>query len=238
MQIYNEQLNNTFSNYKFKNTNVETQLLETYNRITNCAKSAFKSRYHPKNDSPVSKSWWTPEVNRCKNILSLHFQQWKTINFSKNTDSVIYNRYLMARKFFRKAIKSAQKNDRLHKKYITIESLKNVQPQKFWNKFCNIKKDTNTKLFTINKTQDKEFITSEFADHFEKLLNMPRIKCNSIRETRYIPSQSTNTVKSITGENVKTAISSLKSNKSHDSFNISAEHMKHSKCDALLLYHG
>ena len=153
----------------------------------------------------------------------------------------------MARKNFRKAVKSAQ-NDRLHKKYITFESLKNVHPQKFWSKFRNIKKDTNTKLFTINKRQDKESITSEFADHFEKLLNTPRIKCNSIRETRYIPSQSTNTVNSITGEDAKTAISSLKSNKSHDSFNISAEHMKHSKCDALLswltdffnsiLYHG
>ena len=85
----------------------------------------------------------------------------------------------MARKNFRKAVKSAQ-NDRLHKKYITIESLKIVHPQKFWNKFRNIKKDTNTKLFTIDKKQDKESITSEFADHFEKLLNTPRIKCNNV----------------------------------------------------------
>ena len=42
-----------------------------------------------------------------------------------------------------------------------------------------------------------------------------------------------NTV-TITGEDVRTAISQLKSNKSRDSFSISAEHLKHSNCDELI----
>ena len=92
----------------------------------------------------------------------------------------------MARKNFRNAVKSAQ-NKKLYKQYITIESLKNVNPQKFWNKYRRIKKDTNPRLFTINKKQDKESITSEFSNHFEKLLNTPRITGNINRQTRPIP---------------------------------------------------
>ena len=87
--------------------------------------------------SPISKSWWTSELSRCKNTLSFHFHQWKTTNFSKDKNCVTYNRYLMARKIFRNAVKSAQ-NDKLYKKYITIESLKNVNPQKFWRTFRNM----------------------------------------------------------------------------------------------------
>ena len=186
LQLYNERLAEAFTDHRFTAENLATNLLKTYELIVDSATSASKLCYHNNPISPVSKSWWTPELSRSKNILSFHFQQWKATGFLKDQNCIAYNRYQMARKNFRNAVKSAQ-NKKLYKQYITIESLKNVNPQKFWNKYRRIKKDTNPRLFTINKKQDKESITSEFSNHFEKLLNTPRITGNINRQTRPIP---------------------------------------------------
>ena len=233
LQLYNERLTEAFTNHKFLAENLETQLLETYDLIVDCATSAYNSRYHNNNRSAASKSWWTPELSRCKNILSFHFQQWSATDFLKDQNCIAYNRYQMARKNFRNAVKSAQ-NKKLYKQYITLERLKNVNPQKFWNKFRHIKKDTNSRLFTINRKQDKESITSEFANHFEKLLSTPRVTGIINRPIRTIPPITKQNTVTITDEDVITAISQLKSNKSRDSFSITAEHLKHSSCEELM----
>jgi len=44
----------------------------------------------------------------------------------------------MARKNFRKAVKSAQ-NNKICAQYIKIEKLKNTKPKNFWNAFRSIK---------------------------------------------------------------------------------------------------
>ncbi|XP_047129475.1 uncharacterized protein LOC124809429 [Hydra vulgaris] len=65
----------------------------------------------------------------------------------------------------------------------------------------------------------------------EKLLNTLRITQNN--KTRKIPPCTKHDNVIITEQNIKVAISALKSNKSSDSFGISAEHLKHANCDAL-----
>ena len=172
----------------------------------------------------------------CKDNLSFHFREWKEIGFLKATDYIEYNRYILARKNFRKAVKSAQ-NKKLYKKYINIERLKNTNPQKFWSKFRSLKKDTNSRLLTINNKQNKEDITVEFANHFEHLLTTPRVTNNNNRKPQIIPpiTEATN-ITTLSTDDVKQAISKLKTNKSQDSFNITAEHLKYSKCKDLNMW--
>ena len=189
----------------------------------------FNERVHISFSSP----WWTPELTRCKNILSFHFNKWRENNFSKDENCVAFNRYQIPRKNFRRAVKEAQ-NKKLYQKYVNIESLKNTDSKKFWKNFKNIKKDTSPRLFTVNKKQDKTSITEEFAQHFEHLLNTPKITPLKERNIRPIPPFSTQISNAVTKEHMFEAISNLKLNKSCDSFYITAEHLKYSKCDQLI----
>ena len=73
-----------FTDHRFTAENLATNLLKTYELIVDSATSASKLCYHNNPISPVSKSWWTPELSRSKNILSFHFQQWKATGFLKD----------------------------------------------------------------------------------------------------------------------------------------------------------
>ena len=53
-----------FADHQFKTANLEDELSKTYNDISDCAASAYNTRYHDNNKSRVSKSWWTPELSR------------------------------------------------------------------------------------------------------------------------------------------------------------------------------
>ena len=117
--IANEQLVQSFKNYKFTGHNPRHEPFDTYDKLMGCATSALRKRYSNSNSSYYSRSRWTPELNRCKDNLSFHFREWKEIGFRKATDCIEYNRYIIARKNFRKAVKSAQ-NKKLYKKYINI----------------------------------------------------------------------------------------------------------------------
>ena len=109
LQIYNEQLNAKFSNHEFSKIADEENLIETFNIITSSATYAFNRRYRNNNNHiSFSRPWWTPELTRCKNILSFHFNKWRENNFSKAENCVAFNRYQIARKNFRRAVKEAQ----------------------------------------------------------------------------------------------------------------------------------
>lgn len=116
-----------------------------------------------------------------------------------------------------------------------MNDLKQVNPQKFWSQFRQLKTDSNNRLFTINNKQDKDAITTEFANHFDTLLNTPRVTNNSNILPRCLPSlDNTTSVNVVCYDDVKLAISNLKSNKCPDPFNILAEHLKCSNCNELL----
>ena len=222
LQLYNTNLSHSLNDHKFNPENIDGDLQCLYELINESAKNAYKSYQlsHPK--AKVSKPWWTPQLSQYKMTLSFHFNKWKSTGFDKTENNIFYNRYLMARKNFRNAVKNAQ-NKRIYKQYSTIETLKHTDPQKFWSKLRTLKKNNDSRLFTINKKQDKKSIVTEFANHFESLLNTPRIESN--QTCRPIPPITEPFVKKITSQNIKTAISKLKPNKSPDSFHISAEHL-------------
>ena len=128
----------------------------------------------------------------------------------------------MARKIFRKGVKLAQYN-KLSNHYINIDSLKNIHPQKFWKKLRSLKSST-TRLFTINNKNNKTDITTEFAAHFDNILNTPRIQKQD--KTTFDPTDTNNDAPLfISTSDIKKAIKSLNLGKSRDPFNLLAEHL-------------
>ncbi|XP_065643004.1 uncharacterized protein LOC136074597 [Hydra vulgaris] len=229
INLYKDHLNTSYNNLNLIG-NFENELDQIYTTITNSGAWALREHLKSKKRSDYSKSWWTPELTRSKKILSHYFQKWRETGFVKDSTSSIFNRYLFARKNFRKAVKAAQ-NNKLYYQYIKIEKLKNNNPKNFWNDFKSITKNSNPKLFAINNKKDKESITAEFATIFEKRLNTERLNHSSIYR-QVPPCENPNEI-AITDENIKVAISCLKLNKCHDHFNISAEHLKYAQCDTL-----
>ncbi|XP_065654687.1 uncharacterized protein LOC136081308 [Hydra vulgaris] len=227
---YNNHLTNCFNYLNFTD-NYEYDLIQIYKTIAGSAQIAFKETLKSKKQCLYSKSWWTPELSRSKTILSIHFNKWRDSGFLKDLNSVTFNRYLMARKSFRKAVKLAQ-NNKICAQYNKIKKLKNIRPKNFWNAFRCLNKDINSRLFTINNKKDKESITSEFANHFEKVLNTSKITHRNGNHRRIPPCTKHDDV-IITEENIIRAISNLKFKKSPDSFGISAEHLKYANCDTL-----
>ncbi|XP_065666219.1 uncharacterized protein LOC136087412 [Hydra vulgaris] len=230
LQLYNNCLNINFNRHNFTNENYDEELIKVYTVITKSASEALSQYLFGKKPSLHSKSWWTPELSRSKDILSFYFKKWRENGFLKDLNSQIFIRYRMARKNFRNAIKNAQ-NKNLYKKYIKIEKLKNTNPKNFWNTFKNIKNEANSKLFTINNKKDKDSITKEFANSFENRLNTKAITYTS--SNFEIPPCTKFDEVIISDENIKTVVSRLKLNKSKDAFGISAEHLKNASCEAL-----
>ena len=71
-----------------------------------------------------------------------------------------------------------------------------------------LKKSNIQRPFTINNRQSKEEITKEFADHFNTLLNYPRIETN--RVIKDLPAKSNSTMDTITVDDIKTSTTLLK----------------------------
>ncbi|XP_065643112.1 uncharacterized protein LOC136074699 [Hydra vulgaris] len=231
IQLYNDFVNNNIKSLSLTNNNYDKELIKIYNLITKSASEALRQHLSEKKHSLYSKFWWTPELNRSKKVLTFHFKKWRDTGFVKDLSSHIFNQYLIARKNFRNAVKKAQ-NYNLYKKYIKIEMLKNTNPKNFWNTFRNIQTDANSKLFTINNKKDKESITREFADSFEKRLNTKSITHTA--KSFQVPPCTKFDFVIISDEIIRTAISCLKLNKTKDAFGISAEHLKYLRCEALI----
>ena len=144
----------------------------------------------------------------------------------------------MARKIFRKLVKRA-KHQATVEHYIDIEKLKNVKPSSYW-KQINFLKKGQRKMYTINGKTNENDITSEFQDHFDTLLNTPRVENiqNSetnakLKELLSSVQQSFDTIY-ITKTEVSNALKNLNSGKSRDPFQLKAEHYLHAQSDTFI----
>lgn len=154
------------------------------------------------------------------------------VGFPRDSNNVSYCRYLFARKLFRTEVKRA-KNQATAEYYVNFERLKNSNPRFSW-KQIKLSNQTSTKLYTINGKSKINEITSDFQDHFNRLLNTPRIP-------NYDNEKSNSELYSLfdkLGENVNNssdfyvseldvskAIKKLNQNKAKDPFQIQAEHL-------------
>ena len=202
-----------------------------HDMLLNSAREAYEATAGTPNRS-FSKSWWTPELTTCKGILSQHFNLWRDEGFPRDAENLSFNRYRLARKNFRKAIKAAQ-NKIVFAKYMKINSLKRTDPRKYWTNMRKLKDSDQRRPFIINNKQSDQDITNEFADHFNTLLNIPR---TSINETpRPLPEEPGETIQVETND-VRTAIDSLKKDKACDTLGICAEHLIYAENEQLVLY--
>ncbi|XP_065684255.1 uncharacterized protein LOC136096659 [Hydra vulgaris] len=235
IKIYNHNLSDFFKDYTFIGEEIEKQSQTTCEKINNAAILAMEDCFPQKESGAYSKSWWTPEIKSCKDILSFHFKEWKKDNFSKSQECSSFNKYKLARKNFRKIIKAAH-NLKINKITKNIESLQKSNPQKFWNNIRKFKSNPNTHIFTINKKQDKKEIVEEFRQNFSTILNTPTITNNNNKHRR-IPQLIDEPNKIlISTSDIETCILKLRSNRSRDSCGITAEHLKYSYNNNLLTW--
>ncbi|XP_065652778.1 uncharacterized protein LOC136080098 [Hydra vulgaris] len=234
IDFYNHNLSIAFSNYTFIDEKIEAEIKITCSKIKNAALLAVKQCFGQQVTCKYSKSWWTSELKRCKDNLSFHYKQWQKSDYNKSVECVVYKRYIYSRKNFRKAVKAAH-NKKIYEKTKNIEYLRNTNPQKFWDNIRKIKNKNNTRLFTINKLQNKNEIVEEFRHHFQKILNTPQCT-NKEFNPQQIPhiSKEPNS-KFISTADIEKCILKLKNNKSYDCFGISAEHLKNSRSNNLLM---
>ena len=191
--------------------------------------SAFYTTYRNKSAPAFHKEWWTPQLTASKRILATHFNAWRDHGFPKEADDVFFNRYRLARKNFRCAVKAAQ-NKMIAEKHTKINSLKRTDPRKFWTNMRRMKETDQKRSFNINDKQTEEEITREFGDHFNTLLNNPKGK--AVPETRGLPEHSEEPFITCP-EEVKEAIEKLKEYKSTDYFGLAAEHFIHASSEVL-----
>ena len=146
----------------------------------------------------------------------MHFKVSKLQRFPRDVDNVYLNRYILARKIFRKAVKYAQNKkiyDSLHK----MNNSKNTHPKKNWSKIRHLRKSDSKRLFEVNGKQTSKDIANEFADNFNSLLNNPIIDRGTEDEVGSIPlpNASPNTIV-LDDKDITEVISKLKVNKSAD----------------------
>ena len=170
-----------------------------------------------------SKEWWTPELTNLKESLSIHFNAWKMNGFPRNEDDVNFNRYRLARKNFRKAIKFAQ-NKKVYDSLYKMKNLRKTHPKKFWNKIRQIRSSDSKRLFEVNGKKTSADIAKEFGDNFNSLLNNPVIKRNT-DDGRIVPEPDGQEIAVLTVEDIASAIDKLKENKAADPSALVSEHI-------------
>ncbi|XP_065679036.1 uncharacterized protein LOC136093738 [Hydra vulgaris] len=234
IDFYNLNLSKAFTSYAFKEDKIEEEIQKTCLYIKNAALLAVKQCFGQKEFYKYSKPWWTPELKKIKDNLSFHFRQWQKSGYNKSTECISYKRFIYSRKNFRKAVKAAH-NKKIHEKTKNIEHLRNTNPQRFWGNIRKIKKNTNNRLFTINKLQNKNEIVEEFSHHFQKLLNTPQYTNNEFNPLQIPHLSKEPNSKVISTADIEKCILKLKNNKSYDCYEISAEHLKNSHNKNLLI---
>ena len=164
-----------------------------------------------------------------KKNLQYFFNIWRAEHFER--DTVSHSRYLFARKGLRKLIKRCQ-NQATTDHFVNTEKVKNYKPRKYWQQIRQSKK-SDQKLYTINNKTDTTEITNEFKEHFDNILNTPRVpEIDNISSNADLRSFLTNLEQQedelfhVTEEDIRKAISSLNNNKTFDPHNIKAEHYK------------
>ncbi|XP_047127626.1 uncharacterized protein LOC124808526 [Hydra vulgaris] len=229
----NQNLSDFFKDYTFIGEEIEKQSQTTCEKINNAAILAIEDCFPQKESGAYSKSWWTPEIKSCKDILSFHFKEWKKDNFSRSQECNSFNKYKLARKNFRKIVKAAH-NFKINKITKNIESLRKSNPLKFLNNIQKFKSNPNTSIFT--KKQDKKELVEEFRQSFSTILNTPTITNNNNKHRR-IPQLIDEPNKILVStSDIETCILKLRSNRSRDSYGITAEHLKYSYNNNLLTW--
>ena len=232
IQLYQEEINNAFSEKTFDAEQIDKEIDWLHKTILSCSQVAFNTlnkRYF----QLTPKNWWSEDLSKSKRNLSHFYNMWKNANFPREETSEVYSRYKLARRIFRKDVKLAQHN-LISNRYTKIESLKKIHPQKFWQKLRSLKSSSNTRLFTISDKTTKETISTEFGKHFKHLLNTPRIDAHT-NDEKFVRSDS-NVEVLITRDELLNALQLLNRGKSLDQFNISSEHFIHIKNDAFFKY--
>lgn len=212
-----------------ESTSDDEKIKELNRTLVESAITAFKATFPEKKTPPFAKTWWNPELSNSKHMLSIHFNAWRDEGFPKETNNIFFNRYLLARKNFRKAIKAAQ-NKLVFDKCTKINSLKKTDSRQFWQNMRKLKDPSLKRPYTINNKRTNEDITREFADHFNTLLNHPR---GNASHSKPLPESSQETF-SVNTTDVMDAISQLKTNKSNDFFGVLAEHVLHAENGELI----
>lgn len=227
---YKETVNNTLLNYKNQGENVENDLLFFHRTLK---ESGIETAFALNNDNSFhqikSKPWWNSELSKKKKTLQIMFNAWKAKGFPKDTDCVEFNRYRLARKDFRLLIKTC-KNQSTAEHYVKIDKIKNSNPRSYW-KNVRLARGQSQKLYTINNKTTTKDINLEFKNHFDKLLNTPRVntvdnnKSNEqlehiLEELQNNPSDDFHVIQT----EVEAAIKELNRNKTSDPYSIKAEH--------------
>ena len=174
----------------------------------------------------VTKSWWSKELTSSRKLLQTMFNTWRDSGFPNG--DVTHHRYLFARKRFRILVKR-QKNQATVNHYINIDKMKKSSPRTFW-KHMRLS-NPHQKMFTINGKNNTNDITSEFKEHFNHLLNTPKVDNidNEQSNQQLIKlskdlSQLVEPDFQFTTLDVFMAIKKLNRNKSRDPFELQAEH--------------
>lgn len=229
LNVYKTEVGNKVADISSTHLEIDISCNMLNDILSSSASKAFESCFSGRQKCSYSKEWWTPAVSNAKQLLSAHFKLWKQEGFPKNEYSPTYNRFLMARRNFRQAVKNAQ-NRVIYKKYTDINGLKNTKPRDFWKNIRQLKKTNIKRSLSINNKQSNEDISNEFADHFNTLLNCLRMKKEGTPKA--LPNVSAE-VFQISTEDVKEAIALLKCSKSPDPFGVVAEHIKYADNDEI-----
>ena len=201
--------------------------------LIDAATSAYRKCF-PEEEKKFGKGWWTPHLSQLKGILSTHFNIWKSHGFPRGEGNVHFNRYILARKNFRKGVKFAQ-NKKVYESLLKMNNLRNIHPKKFWTKIRQMRSDDSKRLFEVNGKKTSEDIAKEFGDNFNSLLNNPVIGRNA-DDGRSIPNPDGQTTVVLNVENVVDAINKLKEYKAADPFSMVSEHVIYADCDQLLAW--
>eukprot|EP00111_Clytia_hemisphaerica_P002763 TCONS_00007772-protein len=170
LNLYHQKVTGSLENYV--DGDPQSQLDNLHLILQHSAGSAYteieKTFY---NFSP--KRWWNNELGTARNTLQQMFNLWKSDCFTKDPSSISYNRYKFARKRFRTLVKRAKHKSTIDH-FVCVDKLKNVKPKTYWNQMQALK-SSSQKLYTINGKTNKDDITTEFKEHFDNLLNTPRV---------------------------------------------------------------
>ena len=236
---YRDRVSHLIKNTSKKDT--ESMIQELHNILrtaaTDCYTSVNKTQY---NFTP--KSWWNNEIGKAHRNLKTMFNKWRDNGFPRSVSDVTYNRYQFARKMFRNLVKRSKHQETVDH-YISVEKIKKIKPTSYWKQINYLKKGPR-KLYTINnKTTDSD-ITTDFGDHFDTLLNTPRVENidnsatnDKLKDLLTSIQQSFQEDKFyITKTEVSNALKNLNCGKSRDPFQIKAEHYLHAKSDIFIDY--
>ena len=210
-----------------QDNNIQAQVDHLHETLARCAAEAYSTMEKKSYHFPA-KPWWNSDLTSARKILQQTFNQWRTDEFTKDPSSLSYNRYLFARKRFRSLVKHAKHQSTVDH-FINVEKLKNIKPKSYWKQIQKLK-GSSQKQYTINGKTDSSDISREFKDHFNRILNTPRVDgfdntLSNQELRRLLDSLDTNNSNFyVTESDMTTVLNKLKSGKARDPFSLKSEH--------------